>query len=381
MSALTITPAYPPALLGASLDDRLVYFKEGAVVDHPALTAQLQQLLILTAYPTSRNLVLVIGPTGVGKSTLLKRLSAKIASIYLELESPEKGAFKFSVMHRSALIAMNAALVDRTRPIVVREVDGIRVPTLLVEREVAALRGDGLKTRFYDELEKRRVRALILDEAKALFKIGRPRNEDDRLQRLADQGDLVKGMANATKSTVVLGGAYDFFDLSITSGQNARRTVTVHLKPYENTLEGINGFATAIAGLLCHLPGRHIIDPAQAATELFLQGLACVGTAAGILTEALRESIVTGKPLDIAMVRKYYYPASALKKMRCEMEEGMKRVDALVALEELAAAEQSDSSDTAFGAVKAEADGARPASMLKPGETVPSHMANRRGAW
>ena len=348
-----------------------------AVVDHPALTTQLDQLLILTAHPTSRNLVLVIGPTGGGKSTLLRQLKTKINSIYLQLESPATGAFNFQVLHRAALIAMNAPLVDRTRPIVYREVDGVRIPTLLVEREISALRGDGLKTRFYNEIDRRKVRALILDEAKALFKIGRPKNDVDRLERLKEQGDLVKDMANATNSTVVLGGAYDFFDLSISSGQNARRTVIVHVKPYDNTPHGIQGFATAITGLLCHLPCHHSIDPVAAATELFLQGLACVGTGAGILAEAFRESIVTGKPLDMALVRKYYYPAAALKKMRSEMEEGMRRVDALVALEDLADPERSGGADSAPGAVKAEGGNKTPAPRLKPGETAPSHMADQ----
>lgn len=381
MTALTVVPSYPPELLSASLDDRLAYFMNKAVVDHPAMKAQLDQLLILTAHPTSRNLVLVIGPTGAGKSTLLKQLKTKIDSIYLQLESPAKGAFNFQVLHRSALIEMNAPLVDRTRPIVYREVDGVRIPTLLVEREISALRGDGLKRRYYNELDLRKVRALILDEAKALFKIGRPKNEVDRLERLKEQGDLVKDMANATNSTVVLGGAYDFFDLSISSGQNARRTVIVHVKPYENTSAGIQGYATANTGLLCHLPGHHSIDPVVAATELFLQGLACVGTGAGILAEAFRESIVTGKPLDMAMVRKYYYPAAALKKMRSEMEEGMSRVDALLALEDLAAHESAGGADRASGVAITEKPSEGRGQRLKPGDTAPSHMAGQTGAW
>jgi hypothetical protein len=360
------------------------------------LTTKLDDADARTAFPTSRNLVLLIGGTGVGKSTLLRKLRDRINSkisdnaraagqvgcVYTELRAPRKGSFDFSVLHRDLLIGLGAPLVANTRPIVHRAADGIHVPTLLVERDIAALRGQALEDRFFREVKGRKPIAMLIDEAAAIFKTARPRDENDRIERLKIQADIVKGMATHAETSVVLGGAYDFFDLALSSGQNARRSVIVHVEPYDNDSEGIAGFVAALTSLLCHLPAKHSIEPITAATELLLQGLGCIGIAAGILAEALCESIVTNKPLTIEIVRKYYYPAAALNVMRRELEEGRRRVNDFLTLEQL----MPDGTDASAPVEGAKTAGtASPQALshrpLKPGETRPNHMSGVTAAW
>jgi energy-coupling factor transporter ATP-binding protein EcfA2 len=398
MPAETISPRFPPALLNSSLNERLQYFTQDAMVEHPMLNDQLQELELLTAFPTSRNLILVIGPTGVGKSTLLQQLNerinssvttaqaeaSQIGSVYCELRPPTKGTFDFSTMYREVLASMGALMVEWTRPVIQREAGSLRLPSILIERSIAPLRGHALEQRFYRELDVRRPRALILDEASAIFKIATSRTESDRFARLKAQADLVKAVANRTETSILLGGAYDFFDLSLSSGQNARRSVLVHIEPYPNDQKGIEGFAVAITSLLSQLPIVHSIDPVQASTELLGQGLGCVGTSAGILAEALSEAIAGEKTLNMDLVRKYYYSAKALDTMRLELELGAKRVNTLLTLADLLAPQASghQSSPTvateAFDSIQSQSRASKP---LKPGDTKPTHMRGIDGEW
>lgn len=396
MSDAKIVPRFPPDLLSKSLKDRMHYFVEEAVVDHPVLTENLDGLDIHTAFPTSRNLVLVVGGTGVGKSTLLRKLrdrisnkvsdvaraAGQVGSVYVQLRTPKTGSFDFAVLHREILISLGAPLVGKTRPIVQRAAGDVYVPTLLVERDIAALRGQALEDRFFRDIKLRMPRAVLIDEAAAIFKTARPKDEADRLARLKTQADIVKGMATHAESSVVLGGAYDFFDLSLSSGQNARRSLVVHVEPYDGDANGIAGFVAGLTSLLCHLPAAHSIDPTTAAIELLLQGLGCIGIAAGILAEALREAIVTNEPLTMEIVRKYYYPKAALDVMRRELDEGRRRVNAFLTLEQLApegtGASASGERSSPQGA---DSPPSRYGKRLKPGETRPGHMAGVTSAW
>lgn len=383
MTTIAVTRRFPTHLLSASVEERVQYFVHEAVVDHPDLSRHLDDLEAATCTPTARNLLLVIGPTGVGKSTLLKqlntrkqrtisdaaRMSGATASAYLQLKSPSKGRFDFQALRASVLHAINAPLVDKTRPIVLREADGLRIPSLLIERNVSSLTGRAIETRFVNEVARRKVDTLIFDEAGSLFNVGRTRTERERLDRLAQQAVSVKDMANESNLTIVLGGAYDFYEMSLAGGQNARRTEIFHIKPYSNSNEGLKGFATAVLGMLCHLPVCHTIDPVVASTELMLQSCGCVGTSAGILSQALREAAFTRRDLTLEMVRKHYYSASALKTMRRELQDGIRRVDEILSVDDLL--EEPAKKGDVTSSPPAER-----AKRLGPGETKPAHRPN-----
>jgi type II secretory ATPase GspE/PulE/Tfp pilus assembly ATPase PilB-like protein len=72
---------FPHELLQQSKEERYMYFKN-KVIGHDRLMEVDEEILHAIRYPTSISLILVYGPTGVGKSTLRMRIVRKL----LELE-------------------------------------------------------------------------------------------------------------------------------------------------------------------------------------------------------------------------------------------------------------------------------------------------------
>jgi AAA domain len=356
------------------------------------LTSIVNELDLRACAALDRRLILLVGGTGVGKSAALFKLierriaqrSAEIAlrpqivpAIYLEAESPDKGAYDFGTFYYDGLVQLKAALVERTQPVVNRRTRQDFVTTLDVERSGRSAQPISLKRRFRNELISRETELIALDEAINVFMTGRARSEKDRHVLLRDQSNKLKTLTNKTPAALVLTGAYDFYDITASSGQNARRSDIVHMEPYEMTAEGLKGFLIALIGMVDKLPIVHQLhDIASHAAEIFLQSIGCVGVAKEILTKALILAMGAQEEMTMKHVRASYYSAAQLRTMRDEISIGIKAVREVIALETLAAG--------AFDAITppiASPVSALSRPPLKPGETLPSHRNGATGAW
>jgi hypothetical protein len=386
---MSIVPMFPEGTLTKSVDERLAYYKDEVIVDHPALTDTLEELDSKAHPSLDRRLILLVGGTGVGKSAVARKLVARrlarrkaqmllrpeiVPAFLIELEPPDRGAFDFTTLYREGLLAMKASLIDRTKPMVERKTREGTLLTLAIESAKSSTSKGGMKIRFKSELISREVELAAIDEAISLFKTGKRKSEKERQEVLKDQADKLKTFTNKTPATIILAGAFDFFELALTTGQVARRSVIVVMPAYTMTVEGLSGWGIALAGLIGHLPIDHDLRIEEIATELFLQSIGCVGIAKGILSEALARALRAGTRLTMELVRKCYYSAAALKQMGDEMELGMKAVREMTTLSSLA----SKAEDAAQENVASQRPPARP---LKPGETAPSHRKDAAGAW
>lgn len=378
----------PEHLLQASIDERMAYFVDEVIVDHPVLREALDNLDEL-AYPfLDQRVILLLGGSGVGKTALLRKLVYRrhlrraeamhadrklVPAFLVEVRAPDKGGFHFSSLYRDSLALMSAALIHKTLPIVLRPTHRKTMLSIAVEQAGRRISADALETRFNENLIDRGVEVAGLDEAINLFKIGRFRSERERKQQLKDQADKLKTFVNTTPTTLVLAGAYDFYEMTLTSGQNARRSVIVHMEPY--TAASLAGFIEALLGLLSHLPIDHEIDVKVHATELFLQSLGCIGTLKNILSRALLRALRAGVKLTMEIIRKCYFSAAQLAVMRNEMEQGIKLVREVMTCEQLA--ERTDPSPPPPPS-PTESGYERP---LAPGETKPSHRHDATKGW
>jgi len=269
---------------------------------------------------------------------------------------------------------MNAALIDRTLPIIERRSHNKSIRTIDVESAGRRLSSAALKDRFIENLIDRQVELVCLDEAINIFKVGRSKSQADRKEQLKDQTDKLKTFVNKTPTTLLLSGAYDFLDLTMSSGQIARRSVIVHMAPYTMKGDGLKGFATALIGLIAHCPCAHELDPKEHAAELFLQSLGCIGTLKNILSNALLRALSSKKALTIDLVRKCYFTAAQLEVMRNEMNDGIARVQELTTMEQLATKAEPK-------VQKSENSQSMGKNKLAPGETRPSHRNESTNDW
>jgi hypothetical protein len=387
---LRVQPLFPAHLLSSDPQARVNYFRQTALISHPEFEKCLASLFEKCAFPTDRNVILLVGPTGVGKSrvqeALKLKLDAAVASndrrrgqgeaVYQKLRAPAKGSYDFAVMQKEVLSKMGAPLVERTRPVVHRAVGSAAVPTLHHGARSGDLFERGIAQRFFNELISRHPSALLLDEARAIFEVGRPQSQKQRADRLKLPMNFIKDVANLGSCALVLAGANDFLELAVLSGQNARRSHLVHFQPYANTSEGRQGFAIGVLGLLSHLPIAHEINPVTAATEFLVHGFGCVGITAGLLTDALGAALHRNVPMTLDLVRAFYYPAAQALAIRREIEEGKRLAAKFLSTEELLG--DDESLNDACNGTAATTSSRR---TLKPGETKPSHQQHTAKDW
>lgn len=212
---------------------RLKRFQEYTVA-HPHLVEAKERLVAAIRESAPNSLILVIGPTGVGKSTLRFRIEqllttellpdlesdlARMPVVSVEAVAPPSGSFNWRDHFKRTLSAMDEPLIDRKQ-------------TLAGGSEVGPVFTPGLKApggEFYRAVERalhyRRPCAVLIDEAQHLAKVSSGR-------RLLDQLDVIKSLANRTRTVHVLFGTYDLLAFRNLSGQLSRRSVDVHFRRY-----------------------------------------------------------------------------------------------------------------------------------------------------
>ena len=117
---------FPPDLLVQPASPRLAYFRSYTVA-HPVLQAVDSAVKRALREPAGGSLVLVMGPTGVGKTTLRLRIEqhlrntfvsaakedpGRIPVIGVEAAAPDSGNFNWKDYYRRALLAVEEPLTD-----------------------------------------------------------------------------------------------------------------------------------------------------------------------------------------------------------------------------------------------------------------------------
>jgi hypothetical protein len=388
---MIVSKAFPPHLLEADNEIRFKYFNDYMVL-HPAWEAAMQDLDEMTSGFLDQRLILLLGAAGVGKSELLKAFITKrisqrteqmiadpqlIPGVFVELESPLIGSFNFLPFYREALANLSCVLPGKTLASIDRLAGKSLVRSLHVEAAGRKPSGEEVKDRFKDALIDRRVEICGLDEAINAFKPADSMKARSRDEFITEQANKVKTLVNKSLTTLILLGAFDFYQLCIGTAQLARRSQIVHLMPYRSIEKDLKGFLIALTGLLAHLPVDHEIDPLAHSTELFLQCLGCIGNLKNILKSALNKALKRKVKLTFHLVQESYFSAPALLKMKGEQEEGIASLSHFLSLElladDLGPKRRTQTSSTTKAGNKRR--------TLKPGETSPSHRKDATKNW
>ena len=201
---------------------------KGVVLEHPLLERAFDRVRLGIAPGMPPQIVLLLGPTGVGKTTLLhalkRRLGRPEAPIVRATCVPVSGprGFDFGKTHWGLLAEAvgDPFSDDHLSPDVARD----RLRTGRVRRDGPATR-DQYRLGVLHMLRERGAQAVILDEAQHMTRTPAARSQ-------ADQLDVVKDCVDRTGIPHVLAGTYELSVMVAPGDQLGRRTIVVHFPPY-----------------------------------------------------------------------------------------------------------------------------------------------------
>ena len=325
----TETPAsdgFPRELLMQPPAERLAYFA-AKVVAHPRLVDAHRAVHDALRQPTAPSLIVLYGPTGVGKTTLrlrleqqlitealpaLKKDTARVPVLAVEAIAPESGQFNWKDYYARALVALNEPLLDRKVMVnAAVNPDAVR-PTIRRSASAPALRWV-----LEQCMRQRRVGVCLIDEAQHLKRLASGR-------RLLDQMDTLKSLAATTGTMHVLIGTYELLGLTNLSAQLSRRSVEIHFGRYLADVDRDRlAFKSVLLTFQRQLPVSEEPDLVGLWERLYEGSLGCVGVLKSWLNRALADAIaheaatITRRHLD-----RQALPTRTLLNLAREITEG-----------------------------------------------------------
>lgn len=284
---------FPRELLKEPWLARLEYF-QAYTIAHPRLVAARDALLGAIHELAPNSLILVLGPTGVGKSTLRAKIEqlmmtemfgeltsdpGRIPVVSIECVAPESGYFNWRDHFRRFLIQMEEPLVDyKVNP---------EAPIRIGKNGVRFMpSGRAVGSEYHHAVEQvlryRRPAAVLIDEAQHLARMGSGR-------RLSDQLDVIKSLANRTRTVHVLFGTYELLAFRNLSGQLSRRSMDIHFPRYRaDDPHDRKVFLSVVRSFEQHLPLSEPPDLVKEWEYLYERSIGCVGVLKDWLVRAVR---------------------------------------------------------------------------------------------
>ena len=297
---------------------RIAYFNNYTMA-HPHLLTAFQELMSAIYQAPGTSLIFVVGPTGVGKTTLLHRLVQKLTSskleelnldrgkipvVGVEACSPEFSQFNWIDFYIRLLKALLDPLVDVK----------IKYQNSTSQRRQAV----------ESALINRRPDAFYIDEAHHLAMLPSGR-------KLKEQPEVLKSLANITKVKIILSGTYELLPLIDLGEQLCRRSKTIHLARYhaENP-EEVKVFKSILQTFQNHLPVHEAPDLVSNWEFIYEHTLGCVGMCKDWLTETLIAVLENQKKsktiIRLQDLERHARPVSQCLKILQIMQQGEKKL-------------------------------------------------------
>lgn len=280
---------FPTALLTQPIGARLEYFEHQCFIEHPRLRQALDQTLQAVCPPgigasmrRPGTMVLVIGPSRVGKTTLIRLLEEQLQVRAKDQMERDPGFIPFASI---TLAAPDAHRFD-WRTYYRAVLRGLQDP--FVDGKVARIRERELREAMEAALLHRKPIAVIVDEAHHLAKTSRG-------QCLQDQLDQLKYFENLTGVSHLLVGTYDLRPFRKVNAQLACRSADVHFSRYDATVdEDAQVFRSVLWALQRQLPVEREPQLVEQWEFLYARSIGCIGLLKVHLNQALNLALAQG---------------------------------------------------------------------------------------
>ncbi|WP_129125938.1 ATP-binding protein [Geomonas oryzae] len=323
---------FPHKLLSRSLSERLDYF-ESYTLAHPRLKEANKEITRYIRNSKNGTIIYLYGPSGVGKTTLLKRLNVEtinetysaakadqgcIPVIYVEAPFPESRNFDWRDFYIRSLTALEEPLIDYKITYGVQGVRRNEDGKLKVEKDTPIR---SLRIALENALRYRNTSVFLVDEAQHFTKMTSGRTYKDQL-------NCLKSFVNLADVVLVLGGTYELLTLHDLSDQLCRRGKDVHFKRYfAADSKDMDKFENCVYCLQNQMPLKGETNLVQYLDYLYERSLGCVGILKPWLDSALHDALFDGtEVLLLKHLQDNALPASKCEKILLEAISGESEV-------------------------------------------------------
>ncbi len=326
---------------------KLDRFKEYAV-SHSVLAKVDRELMRAIREPAGFAHVLVYGPSGVGKTTMIRQITRRLNKVsakgntaksiagstdnlfplpllLLETRPPDGGAFNRADYYRTALKLLGEPFYERR---VLVNIDSEQTwEKKGRSRTKGAQFNDSpeLRHALEEALSRREVQAVILDEAQHLMKLG----NGSSAGKLIDQLDWIKSMTNVTGVVHILIGTYELLSFRNLSGQASRRGLDLHFPRYKFQSESDRqDFQGVLLALLKQVPLLVEIEGLMQHWVYFYErSIGCVGVLKDWMIRALAAALYDkSKVLSLEYLQDHALSLAQCERMAIDATEGEQQV-------------------------------------------------------
>ncbi len=259
-----------------------------SLVEHLHFNNCHSRLLELLQMDSAKPLIIVTGPTGIGKTTLLAQLKASATALAAPemAENPEalafggcavkahgQTAFSWKDTYVQILRSLQHPFPDSRPPRSVPTTTDRLLKNISPET-VHRYTNDRLFRMLQKTIEHRKPKAILLDEAQHLLRVGSS-------QSLLNQLEHLKYIADETHTPHILFGTYELIRLMDLSSALIRRREVVHFTRYvydsEKPEDSLEPFAEAVSVFARDFAGVATIDLLDEVPYLYQGCVGCVG--------------------------------------------------------------------------------------------------------
>lgn len=291
------TSDFSKDLLAASDTEKINYFTNFTVV-HRLLKQAYEEFLDAVNNPGGASLILLFGPTGVGKTTLLTQVMkiifeqnqalmmqdrAYLPIAGIEARSPDSGSFDWKDYYKSVLIAVSEPFADYKVSTSSSRVygNGSEQKIVKVKPNLVQLRAD-----VEHIFKQRQLIVFLVDEAQRFAKIASGRKQQDQM-------DAIQSMASYTQTRHGLFGTYELLQLRNLSGQLSRRSIDIHFPRYKSdNSEDIKDFQRVLKSFSVAIPIPETPDLEKRWDYFYERSIGCVGIVCILVDPIIEKSFI-----------------------------------------------------------------------------------------